>query len=206
MAVLKSLNYIKASPPHLVIMLTGICDLTWKNRLTKQVGIRHRTITANSSQVLQAVRAAHDLLVAQGVRQISFATVTGADLSDCNHPPRGSMSQEQYIKYCNTSKIIHPDQTLLNESILHINKQIVIFNRSNSSNTVWVSGLVHSYYKKKYHHCYLRLADGIHPDPKTQISWVSQLVRSTARILSRWPAPPAPITTLRSSTGSSKLT
>lgn len=183
LAVLKSISQIKTIDPSLVIMLTGICDLTWKNRTTKQIGLRHMKSNDNVAHVMQAIRASHELLVAQGVPLVSFATITGADLSDCNHLPRRNMSMDQYLSYCSITKRPHPDQTVLNESILNINKWVVRFNAKNSTKTVWIAGLVHSYYKNRYHHCYKRLLDGCHPDHKTKQAWASQLIKSISRIL-----------------------
>ena len=100
LAVLKSLSHIKVTKPDLVIMLTGICDLTWRNRSSKHIGLRHNSQVANVNHVLQAIRAAHDLLKAQDVLRVSFATITGSDLTDCNYPPPKSMTTDQYMIYC----------------------------------------------------------------------------------------------------------
>lgn len=182
LAALKAVPHIKKLSPSLVIVLSGICDLTWRNKSTKIVGLRHSTLADNVDHVMEAIRASYDVLKSQGVPLISFATITGADLADCNNPDRRQMNAVQYLEHCSCSKTIHPDQVTLNNSILTINKKIVIFNRKNSARTTWLAGLVHSYYKGKYHHCYIRLADGCHPDAKTKEAWAAQLIKSALRI------------------------
>ena len=174
--------YINTVKPDLVLMMTGICDLTWKHRSTKYIGLRHTRVVDNVSHVMEAIRAAYDLLRSQGIQQISFATITGADLSDCNHPPRRHMSVDGYIEYCATTKQVDAGQSTLNDSVLLINKNIVIFNRNNSVGTTWLAGLVHADYKNKYHHCYKRLRDGCHPDTKTKDAWAAQIIKSIRRI------------------------
>ena len=188
LAVLKSLKYISDFNPHLVIMLTGVCDLTWRNKSTKQISLRFEKLNEIISHVLDALHTAYDLLTAHGVPKISFATITGVDLSDCNYPPRKHMTTEQYIDYCATTKISHPDQSKLNDAILQINRKIVTLNRRNSAKTTWIAGLVHSYYKNKYHHCYKRLFDGCHPDQKTKKAWAGQIIKSLNRILATHPS------------------
>lgn len=187
LAVLKSVPFIIDSKPDLVLMLTGICDLTWKHRHTKHIGLRHSKVEDNVSHVMEAISSAYDLLMSQGVKQISFATITGADLVDCNHSPRRHMTAKDYLDYCATTKGVDVSQSTLNDSVLLINKKIVIFNRNNSVRTTWLAGLVHSYYKNKYHHCYKRLIDGCHPDPKTKEAWAAQIVKTIRRILSQPP-------------------
>ena len=187
LAVLRSLTHLRTTLPCQILMLTGICDLTTRNRTTRQVSLRSNEVALNVNRVMGAIQTAYELLTALGLTKISFATITGVDLSDCNHPPRRHMDPIEYLAYCDTTKLIHPEQLTLNQSILEINKQIVIFNRKNSARTIWTAGLVHSYYKSRYHHCYKRLFDGCHPDLKTKQAWAAQIVKSLKRI-----APPTP--------------
>ena len=91
------------------------------------------------------------------------------------------MSIEQYKVYANT-KLLTGDQQLINGAIIRINKLIVKFNKINHSQTTWVAGLVHSYFKGSYHHYYKRLSDGCHPDHATKVAWAAQILRSVRRL------------------------
>lgn len=182
LAVLKSLRIIRETKPTLIIVLAGICDLTWKNINTKTIGVRYQKVGENVTQYMKAVRAAYDLLRSDSATAVSFATLTGVDLTDCNNPHRKNMNNEQYKQYAESSKITHRNQTVINDAILEINLQIVRFNRGNNIRTVWIAGLVHAYIKKSYHHYYRRLSDGCHPDHKTKKAWAVQLVKSITRI------------------------
>lgn len=189
LATLRSIPAIRAELPKLIIVLCGICDLTWKNKTTKRVGLRHSNSMDNVTHVLEALRSSHELLRAEGDFKISYATVTGLDLTDYNYVNRRHMTLEQYLDYCTHQKITHPDQRILDQSILAINKKIVVFNKSNRTKTAWIAGLVHSYLKKVYHHYYRRLYDGCHPDERTKSAWSDQLIKSIARITAS-PSPP----------------
>lgn len=182
LATLKAMVQIREMKPILVVMFLGICDITWRNPATKIVGLRHRTVRENVDHVLNAIRSAHDLLRTVGVFNISFATVTGVDMSDCNCPRRKFMDKVQYKSYCGETKVAHPSQTVLNDTIIALNKKIVLYNKANSTQTTWMAGLVHSYFKNKYHHYYNRLRDGCHPDDKTKVAWAAQIVKSTNRL------------------------
>lgn len=181
LAVLRSISAIHNLHPDIVLMLAGICDLTWKHRLTKMIALRYMQPSDNITQVMNAIKASYDLLRANGDFIISYATLTGVDLSDCNHRPRANMSDTDYLAYCAT-KTPHPSQWVLDETILAVNKQIVKFNKNNGTKTAWIAGLVHTYSNKTYHHHYRRLRDGCHPNHKTTHAWVAQIVKSLARI------------------------
>lgn len=183
LAILKSIAIIRESSPGLIIVFCGICDLTWKSKVTKRVSLRYNNEADNILHVTEAIRSSFDLLRAEGSFKISYATITGVDLTDCNNPLRRLMTDIQYRTYCDNDKITHPDQRALNQSIISINKKIVIFNKRNRVKTVWTAGLVHSYIKKTYHNYYRRLFDGCHPDEKTKQAWAEQMIKSITRIL-----------------------
>lgn len=183
LAVLKSIITIRDMAPELIVVFCGICDLTWRNKSTKKVNLRYRDATDNVTHVMEAVRSSYDLLRAEGSFRIAYATVTGLDITDYNNARRRHMTDDQYREYCETTKVAHPDQLVLNQAILTINKNIVVFNKRNRTKTVWTAGLVHSYIKKTYHNYYRRLFDGCHPDEKTKNAWAAQLNKSITRII-----------------------
>lgn len=183
LAVLKSLQHLRKHKPQLVIIAAGICDLTWRNRVSKEIGLRHGRVSDNVAQVVNAMKAAYDLIRTEGIPRVTFATLTGLDLADSNNSLRRYMTTEQYEDYCTHSKITPHSQHALNQAILTINRKIILFNRRNSINTVWLAGLVHAYIKGSYHHYYRRLVDGCHLDEKTKASWANQIIKSIKRIL-----------------------
>ena len=44
LAAIKSIETVKILKPKLIIITTGICDLTWRDRNTKITKLRHDTI------------------------------------------------------------------------------------------------------------------------------------------------------------------
>lgn len=182
LAVLKSLAAIKRHKPELVVLLTGVCDLTWRCKQSKITGLRHNTVSGNVQHVLNAARTAVDLLKAFGTFRISLATVTGIDLTDYNNAKRKHMTGSDYKQYCITDKISHPLQDTLNASILEINKGITTMNQINSVPTIWTAGVVHLHTKSKTYHYYIRLYDGCHPDEQTKVAWAKQIHKSIIRI------------------------
>ena len=183
MPVLKSIAMIKTVKPMLVIVLAGICDLTWKHRETKVIGLRYDNVSDNLAHLTDSIKSAYDLLTTAGEFKISFATLTGLDLADVNNPKRRQMSPIEYQQYSAGPKITHPNQKALDSTILAVNKCIVTYNKRNGAKTVWLAGLVHAYIRGTHHHYYRRLSDGCHLDEKTKLAWATQIVKSIGRIL-----------------------
>ena len=182
LAALRAVPVIKSIKPDLVIIFVGICDLTTRNKVTRLTRIKHPAVADNVKTVIEAAKASYTLLHSLGSHQISFATLTGIDLADYNHPGRKSMSEQEYKAYC-IHKIMHKDQKILNDSLLEINRQLTVINKHTATPTTWTGGVVHSYFKNTHHHHYNRLVDGCHPDEATKTKWAAQLVKSTNRIL-----------------------
>lgn len=182
MAVLKSMADIKAYKPQLIILITGVCDLTRRDRTTKLTCLRHRTVSENVEHVIGSAKSALDLLKAVGVNRISLATLTGIDLTDYNNPQRKHMTSDEYKQYRKNQKSTHPQQDTLNMSVLEINRQLTALNQSNAIPTTWMGGVVHTHTKRKTFHYYIRLFDGCHADDQTKADWASQIHRAIKRI------------------------
>ena len=90
------------------------------------------------------------------------------------------MDADSYRLY-NLTKVRHPSQALLNNTVLEINRRLVQLNKANAVPTVWTAGLVHSCFKRAVHHYYIRLRDGCHPDYRTKKDWVDLLVKYIQR-------------------------
>lgn len=181
LAVLKSLKTVRELKPDLVVLATGVCDLTWRHSVTKITELRGVSVEENVMQVMAAIVAARDLLKAAGVALISVATVTGVDLTDYNNPGRRRMDQDQYDHYVNTVKVKHNNQDTLNRAVLEINRRITAINKDDSAPTTWTAGVVHSHFNKTAHHYYRRLGDGCHPNEKTRKGWARQIGRTIQR-------------------------
>ena len=182
LAALRSLPVIKKQNPQLIIIMTGICDLTWRNRKTKQTGLRHSTVDTNTNHVIQSANTALEIIRSAVVTKVSLATITGIDLADYNNPARKSMDTEQYRQHCMKAKQQHRDQMVLNMSILEINRRLIALNKSSATPTVWLGGVVHAYFGNKHHHYYIRLHDGCHPNDNTKRAWVRQISKYIKRI------------------------
>lgn len=101
--------------------------------------------------------------------KIVFAPITGMDLSKFNKVDEGSM--------------IEP-QTVLNEAITEINNLIISRNMKSACKTPWTHGIVHRYFRRKYHFSYKRLKeDGCHLTEEIRIFWGRKIVSAiTANI------------------------
>ena len=185
MAARKSLGWVNTHNPSLVILMTGVCDLTQRSPTTKITSLRHNTVQGNVEQVIGSAQAALGLLRAAWTGRITLATITGIDLSDYNNPSRKHMSTDEYKKHCLTDKATHPQQDILNLSVLEINRQITGINRINRVPTIWTGGVVHTYSKRKTYHYYIRLSDGCHADNSTKLEWANQIYKTTNRILAQ---------------------
>lgn len=182
MSILRSMADIKLLKPKLVIVLSGVCDLTRRERSTRITHLRHNTVGENVEHVIGSAKSALDLLKSMGEHRITLATITGIDLADYNNPTRRHMTADVYRQHCTHEKVTHPQQATLNTAILEINRQITALNQSNATPTVWMGGVVHTHSKRKTYHCYIRLADGCHADEQTKSEWAKQIHRAIVRI------------------------
>ena len=176
LAAIKVLPLLTRLKPHLVILLLGICDLTFRSARTRVTSLRHLSVSQNVEHVLAAARAAIDILTATNRVKISLATITGIELADYNNPARRHMDAAAYRAY-NATKVRHPHQGLLNDSVMEINRRLVQINRANSIPTPWMAGPVHACFKRAVHHYYIRLTDGCHLDEPTKNAWISLLAK-----------------------------
>ena len=168
--------------PKIIIMMAGVCDITWKDRKNRTTRIRHEKVEETVEQVMSAARAAYEILETVGRHKISFATITGLDLADYNYRPRKYMSEVEYEEYINSTKVEDPHQKVLNNAVIEINRRITEMNKNNGVPSTWTSTTVHSYYRKIHHHNYKKLEDGCHPDQDTKDKWARQIVKSIQRI------------------------
>lgn len=177
LAVIKSMRELSRFKPKFVILTVGICDITIRNRQTKITSLRFRDIGETAQHVMSAARATYETLTSTHSCKVSLATITGLDLADYNHPCRRFMSTIKYDNYsCNHKIINNPQQDLLNQIVIEVNRQITGLNKKHGVPTTWLSTAVHSYYRHTHHHNYRKLSDGCHLDEQTKAKWGSQIV------------------------------
>ena len=183
LAAIKSIETVKILKPKLIIITTGICDLTWRDRKTKITKLRHDTIRDCAEGVLEALKAAHDILDTLGDCKISIATLTGLDLTEYNRKDRSQTKHVEYKDHNIENRFRTKDQEMLNEAIIEINKMITVINKKAGVPTTWLGTVIHSYYRKTHHHNYNKLIDGCHPSDDTKLKWVRLIAKSIKHIL-----------------------
>ena len=183
LAAIKAIKIVRDLKPKLIIITTGICDLTWRDKNTKKTKLRYSTVEECVTGVLEALKAAHDILESLGNCKISIATITGLDLADYNLRDRKNMNEEEYKNYCKNDKTITKEQDTLNSAIVEINRMITVMNKKAGVPTTWLSTVVHTYYRKTHHHNYNKLSDGCHPNDMTKLKWAKLIAKSIQHIL-----------------------
>ena len=181
LAVLRSMDAVRRIKPGYVILMTGICDLTYRHGGTGRICLRQLRVKDGIDRVMEAYVAARELLDTMGVVRVSLATLTGIDLSDYHNKMRIGMNEAQYREYERSVKQRDDTQGLLDQMILTINQRITENNSRCRVPTVWLAGAVHTYYRKRTYNYYRRLRDGCHPDESTRRVWVRRLRRAIVR-------------------------
>lgn len=178
LSVLKSVAAIGKFRPQTVIIMTGICDITQRNRATKLTTLRHTNVYEVLTRFKSAASDAYALILSLHPNiKIILAPITGVDLLDYNNKHRQGLSEAEYKLY----KANHgsdPNQDLLNSMVLSINKWIVSANVAHKLPTPWIATDVHRYHKGMTHHQYWRLKDGCHPSQALTNSWAKKLARA----------------------------
>lgn len=183
LAAIRALTQVREIKPALIILATGICDLTFRDTSTRKTSLRYSTVEECVEGVIGGIKAACEILEVMGKVKISVATLTGLDLVDYNCRYRKHMNEGEYENYCKERKRECKEQKILNEAIIEINRKITVINRNHGTPSTWLSTVVHSYYRKTHHHSYKRLQDGCHPGEATKLKWAKLIVKSLHHIL-----------------------
>ena len=175
LAVTMFLSDIVRERPDLVIITNGLCDLTYRNRITKITGLVCQSVDEATTMYQSKMQSAYSLIQSvSGTTSVVFAPVTGVDLTDYNNTTGRHLEGDALQRY-HAEKHIHPLQPLLNETIIAVNRLIATFNEQNNMLTPWTANIVHKYYNHKYHHCYHNLADGCHLTTTARCYWAKHL-------------------------------
>ena len=171
-AALKARGPIENFRPTLVILLVGVCDITKRDMYTKYTELRRGSTQETVEFVIQQARLALVELKQMNVQNISFATLTGLDLTIYN---KISMDHEKIKSH---QRELQQQQNIVNHSIIEINRKLVAINTEMNMPTTWTAGHVHRYFRRRYHHYYRRLADGCHPTSEASSYWAKQISKT----------------------------
>lgn len=135
--------------PKIIVVMNGLCDLTYKDRITKKVSLRHQTVdeaVVNHVESMDFARHYLYIHLIEAPCHLVFAHIVGMDLKKYN---RGSVHSHQ--------------QNMLDESITAINIAVNRFNEQHDAIAPWVARDIHRNTKGKKITRYQRLCeDGIH--------------------------------------------
>lgn len=182
-ALSRSVNSIKTIKPARIIIMLGICSITNRDPVTKITQLKSIIVQEATASIMSTVKHTYKAIQSMHKCQISYATITGLDLTDYNNKRRKFMDEKQYNEYCTMSKKSHPQQTTLDQIVLELNRKLIAFNLEHKIPTTWTATAVHAYHNKKYHHYYNRLYDGCHPTQSTRNYWIKQLARVIKKMM-----------------------
>lgn len=179
-------SYAKCNSKVLVIVMAGICDITVRDKNTGQTSLRSLSEGQMVDKAFLAITNAYQMLLTAGYINISVATITGIELDDYNSRKTKYLSQGEYTLYCTMGgKTTHPDQDLLNRTVLQLNRLITGLNRNNDMPTTWTASAVHSYFRSAYHHYYRKLYDGCHPRETTTVEWAKKVTMTMGKVAAK---------------------
>ena len=181
-AVQVACNTITYYQPDLIIIIAGICNITKKDRVTKTISLQHNTTDKIVTSVMDDIVEARREIEKISGAWISFATITGADLTDINNKNRRNMTDKEYRTYVDTVKTTHPDQNILNNALYKLNREITAHNNLHHTPTTWMAEVVHPYLRGTHRSYYTRLADGCHPTGNTRKRWAHQIARTIKKV------------------------
>lgn len=149
-----------------IYCLTGICDLTIKDRHTRIVSIGNRDIYKLTDQYCHSLRMAAE--------RISSLSLPG-EKPKCVFSPVTGLNLALYNKRSN-----HPgdaaDQVLLNDAITLVNTEVTKFNTSLRVSTPWTSRTIHRRHRNAFTNYYDKLSpDGCHLTPAVRLHWAEAL-------------------------------
>lgn len=145
--------------PDQVYLLAGINSITHLDKRTREVSL----ISMDKSKIIQQYidemnfSFAHLKRITKEETKIIFAPITGMDLAKYNKVD---------------ARLLLESQNILNEAIIGINNLIISRNTTYDCKTPWIHGIVHRYFRKKYHFQYDRLdVDGCHLTDQIRNFW-----------------------------------
>lgn len=157
---------IRSTKPKLVILINGICDLTYiKTREPWTVAMRSPSVTSTVYEYMSRLDYVHSQLYQLSDElghklMVIFSTLTGMDM-------------RVYNKYPDELK--SPEQPMLDAAITAINRHIKALNRSMQIATPLLASEVHRRCRGRYRLAHAKLWDGCHPNQELCARWADRL-------------------------------
>lgn len=164
-SVNKSINRLRDTNWTQVYMLAGLCSITKKDAITKIVSLQysdpHQAVSAFKLEMIHCCE--------------TIQANTSSTTTKCIVAPVTGMNLEQYNSRAANWR--DPDQqSLLNETIMKINQQIIEFNTANQVFTPWTSRLTHKRNRNTIVHNYALLSsDGCHLSDRLRSHWADAI-------------------------------
>lgn len=150
---------IKRWQPDQIYLLAGVNNITQLDRVTRKVSL----VSMDKDKIIQHFEDEMNFsytLIKKTVKsetKVIFAPVTGMDLEKYNKAETGSLLESQSV---------------LNETIVDVNNLIITQNTNHKCKTPWTHGIVHRYFRGRYHFMYDRLdEDGCHLTDQIREYW-----------------------------------
>lgn len=168
-AVKESEKLINWWQPSQIYVTNGICDITTKDQVTKQVSLRDpdpQTAVASYVGSLDTVTHYMKILLDGRKYQLIFAEILGMNMSTYNG-----------------TEYPHHQQALLNTTISGVNTEIAAWNTSRNVITPWLAKEIHRNKKGglKIHRYHKLAEDGLHLTPSLRCCWAKQIVEAICK-------------------------
>lgn len=170
-------NHPSPSSIH-VYFIAGIPDITTMIRDVgyEEVIFIEDPITAHSHFITKATRTINRIIQAQAIP--CLATIAPMSIDTWNHT-RLHQHKTNYLIHFNQYEDM---QALLNQTLIHINTDIIKLNTVNNMLTPKLATQI--LHKQNTHRSYRtrfgRLTDGVHPNTETQLHWAGDIINCIA--------------------------
>lgn len=155
--------------PRQIYIMSGICDITMKNKPTKKVMLRESDVDKSTQSIIDSIDTVSHfirILMDGYLYRLIFTEIIGMNLATYNN-----------TEYPN------PQQKELNMAIEKINAEIVEANSRNNVIAPWIAREVHRNKKDgRKTHRYQKLAeDGLHITGEMRQTWARDYIRAMGR-------------------------
>ena len=94
--------------PNLVLIMNGICDVLFKNRLTHKYSMLNETVDSTVSHYMDQIKRGQESLeIFYDESLWMFNALTGADISDYNDPLRKNLKGESWFATTKKKSLTH---------------------------------------------------------------------------------------------------
>lgn len=164
-AVHNAVSIIKNDKWTQIYLLAGLCSVTYKDPKLKTVSVRATDSDVSTEHYRMEVFQSLEFIssvIGENKLKCVVAPITGMDLSIYNKGQVVGLYDVQ--------------QSILNNSIIEINKLIVQVNEGNNIMTPWLCHIIHKRKRDKICHLYHKLAsDGCHLTDEIRMAWAECL-------------------------------